>query len=274
MKRCRSIAGVRPGEKSPRSRLRISLRTFLILLTLVLVWFGWLVERTNRQRKAVAWVRQMGGSVEYDSQYDNERYVEGAEPSGPEWLRDYHDQVRAVHFGDVRIHDLTPLTSIRGLKRVVFVDTEITDLNALANIKSLELLSLHNTRVTDLTPLRNLRLQSIGFVGTIGDLTVLTNMKSLLWLYLYNTEVDDLEPISNLTNLELIMLENTPVRDLTPLAGLKKLEWIDITEAPIHDVSPVMDLPNLQHLHLYGTKVNSDLAVKIRETVPDVVIYP
>ena len=53
--------------KKPRRRyLQFRLRTFLVVLTLVCLWFGWLVNRSNQQRKAVAWVLQMGGSVRRD----------------------------------------------------------------------------------------------------------------------------------------------------------------------------------------------------------------
>jgi hypothetical protein len=33
---------------------QFSLRTFLVVLTIVCVWFGWQVNRANRQRLAVA----------------------------------------------------------------------------------------------------------------------------------------------------------------------------------------------------------------------------
>ena len=61
----------------PRRRwLQYSLRTFFVLLTVFCVWLGWTVHRANEQRKAVAWVREMGWSVEYDD----------AEPPSPKWL--------------------------------------------------------------------------------------------------------------------------------------------------------------------------------------------
>ena len=45
-----------------RRYLRFSLRTFLVVLTLACVWFGWMGNLANRQRQAVAWVLEMGRS--------------------------------------------------------------------------------------------------------------------------------------------------------------------------------------------------------------------
>jgi len=48
--------------------LRISLRTFLILLTLFAVWLGYKVNKRREQREIVEMIREMGGSVWYDSE--------------------------------------------------------------------------------------------------------------------------------------------------------------------------------------------------------------
>ena len=59
------------SEQNPkRRRLRVSLRTFLILLTVGCVWLGWLVNRANQQRQVVEWVTELGGGVHYDYEID------------------------------------------------------------------------------------------------------------------------------------------------------------------------------------------------------------
>ena len=119
------------APKPRRRYLQFSLRTFLVLLTLVCVWFGWQVNRVNRQRKAVAWVLEMGGSVLYDYEVDDKgNTIADAKPTSPEWLPDFYDQVVEVHLRNTQVRDLTPL----------------------ANLKSLKGLDLSNTQASDLTP--------------------------------------------------------------------------------------------------------------------------
>ena len=60
--------------KPKRRWLRFSLRTLLIFMLVVCVAVGWKFERVRKQRVAVAWVQEMGGTVYY-------------EPHGPGWPR-------------------------------------------------------------------------------------------------------------------------------------------------------------------------------------------
>ena len=58
-------------SKSKRKRrwLRYSLRTFVVVLTVfcvLMAWLGALVYRVNKQKEAVQWVRDEGGTVYYD----------------------------------------------------------------------------------------------------------------------------------------------------------------------------------------------------------------
>ena len=88
--------------KLKRRFVRFSLRTLLLFMLVVCVALGWKVERTRKQRDTVAWVHQMGGSVVYDYEVDdNGRRVPNAEPPGRKWLRnllgiDYFDDVVEV----------------------------------------------------------------------------------------------------------------------------------------------------------------------------------
>ena len=81
--------------KTRRRRYRqFSLHTFLVVLTLVCVWFGWQVNRANQRRQAVDWVLQMGGEVQYDYEVDDAGDpIADAKPTSPEWLPDFYDQV-------------------------------------------------------------------------------------------------------------------------------------------------------------------------------------
>lgn len=54
------------APKPKRRWLSLSLKTFLILLTIGCIWFGWAVNRARQQRAAVEWVTDLGGNVYYD----------------------------------------------------------------------------------------------------------------------------------------------------------------------------------------------------------------
>ena len=137
----------------PKTRHRryrqFSLRTFLVVLTIVCVWFGWQVNRANQQRKAVAWVLEMEGFVKYDYEVDEEgRYILDAKQTSPEWLLDFYNQVVEVYFIDTQVSDLTPLANLKNLNVLYLSRTPVHDLTPLANLKSLQWLDLDNTQAS------------------------------------------------------------------------------------------------------------------------------
>ncbi len=95
--------------KQPKYRrrwLRFSLRTFLIVLTILCVWLGWYLHRVEQQRAAVRWVRENGGAVRYDYEFDSDdKFIDASQPPVPKWLVDmlgvdYFVSVVSVHTFD------------------------------------------------------------------------------------------------------------------------------------------------------------------------------
>ena len=177
-----------PTKPKPRRRFRqYSLRTLFVLLTVFGVWLGWTVHRANEQRKAVEWVRKIGGGVAYDYQIDADgRFIADAEPPGPKWLAqligaDYFQEVSFVELHEKQISDMTLLANLASLETLHIDDTQVSDLTPLAGLKNLEGLLLNNTPVSDLTPLAKLTsLELLSFKGTqVSDLTPLTKLTSL-----------------------------------------------------------------------------------------------
>ncbi len=87
-----------------RRRLRFSLRTLLVLVTALAVWFGTWAKYARDQKSAVDAVREVGGEVSYAYQYDkNGDFLDKASPWAPAWLRntvgeDYFVTVVGVGF--------------------------------------------------------------------------------------------------------------------------------------------------------------------------------
>ena len=135
------------------------------------IWMGALVNRAERQRRAVAAVRHLGGEVAYS---------DGVSWS-PEWLRawareGYFQTVTAVsliNVTQVTDADLTHLEGLTGLQLLWLHDTQVSDagLEHLKGLNAIQELDLSNTRVSD--------------VG----LKHLKGMSSLQRLWLINTHV-------------------------------------------------------------------------------------
>src|SRR5688572_23770134 len=83
------------APRKPRRRwLQVSLRTLLILVTLPSIGLGWIVHRGERQRRAVAALKEMGAEVFYD----RPQFSTTSKPfEQNRWLpRDYFDDVDSV----------------------------------------------------------------------------------------------------------------------------------------------------------------------------------
>jgi hypothetical protein len=80
---------VTKSSKPKRRFLQFSLRTLLVVMLIVCVTLGWKVNKAKRQREAVAWVQESGGSVSYGYEFDDARKrVPNPQPPGPKWLRE------------------------------------------------------------------------------------------------------------------------------------------------------------------------------------------
>jgi hypothetical protein len=164
--------------KRKRRWYQYSLRTFLLLITIFAIWLDWLSNEARKQRQAVAWVHEMGGTVYYDYELDKlGELKEDATPPGPVWLR----ETLGIHFmADVTVVEFHETT-------------EVNDATPLAGLKNLLVLDLWNTRVSDVTPLAGL--------------------KNLQWIRLVGTEVSDLTPLAGLKNLEFLDLTGSLVSE-------------------------------------------------------------
>jgi hypothetical protein len=150
-----------PVPKKPRCWFRYSLRTLLLLITLLCFWIGWQVNRAQRQKQTVASIRAVGGLVHYE----HER-LEGEDGvpdlperplPGPDWLHellgvDYFASVEYVMLEeDVPENVLKGLAHLKGLKYLDFNGSGTLndeDLSYIARVHSIEGLTLDGKNLT------------------------------------------------------------------------------------------------------------------------------
>ena len=124
---------------------------------------GWHVERVRKQREAVAWVREKGGTVwyEYDADLIDLFATTSPRPRAPEWLReqlgvDFFEKVVGVELRGDNINDVTPLARMTAMQRLYLHGTSVSDLSPLAGMTQLQYLYVSDTSVSDLSPLSGL----------------------------------------------------------------------------------------------------------------------
>ncbi len=181
---------------------RFSLRTllvFVLVIGVVLGWFGMQLERARRQREVAAPIRQLGGEVEFTVPWYTWMYSANAgriraicfRPEGSIDDPDYK-------FTDAHLKRFSEEREKSSDVRSVWLEcTRVTDvgLEHLTTLANLELLSLQNTDVTD------------------GGLKHLASLTKLRGLDLSETQVTDagLENLTSLTNLEYLNVFCTQV---------------------------------------------------------------
>jgi hypothetical protein len=215
---------------SKRRWVQLSLRTVLLLVTLLCVALSLWVVPAERQRRAVAAIEPLGGSVTYAP-------AQAADQASPitflrRWLpMDYFHAVTLVAFSNAKDTDagLAHLQGLTGLQAIDLSGTRVTDVGLahLQGLTGLQALWLNGTKVTDagldhlqgLTNLRRLHLGSRQVTDT--GLAHLQGLTGLQALDLSGTQVTDagLVHLQGLTGLQRLDLDNTAVTD----AGVAKL---------------------------------------------------
>ena len=246
-----------------RHRLRFSLGTMLIVVTLLCLVFGLWTSRAVRQRNAVAALQAFGPNVsvlyayEVDANYESK----DGDPPGPEWLRellgiDYLATVVSVTIDPIPDDERTVL------------DDQLAVLKELADLRALELAECYEVtdagiaRLRDLTALRKLDMHVLQLTGAgLAALEPLTHLQELSLRECRNLTDDGMAHLGRITSLRKLeidgseLLTNTGMAELRSLPNLESLS-LDLSGATTDAVlESLQSLPRLRHLELsYGNR--------------------
>ncbi len=240
---------------SRRRWFRYSMRSLLVVVTLLCIWLGTVVNRAERQRRTVKALRDLNAQVTYDTPFMNP----GGQPSNWRWLRswigdDYFDEVTSITLrrgADDAL--LRQIGQLRAVKLLEVYGHGITDegLAPIARLPKLEILSLYSRSISDEGVLK------------------LAELKHLRGLWLQAPQVTDrgVIALSQLSDLRQLSLTNVRItnRGLKSLGKLTNLGQLFIT-SPLADeaesaritddgLSPITQLSKLERLFLQGTSV-------------------
>jgi len=236
-------------SRPQRRWFQYSLRTFLLIVTLICVWLGWRITAARQQRLAVAAVRELGSGIEYD--FDKNDQEVDRHPSEPAWLMSifgvdfFHDVVdvdltegstpKPKDFDSLRPH----LRYFPRLQYIVLSHCKFDDrdFQYLASFQDL----------------RGLWLRNEAQIGGVGFRFV-TNLKRFNWLMMEDVPITDegVEEIKNVASLEQLYLQNARVTDasIESLVKPAKLNVLDVRGTSIssdgvrrlHELRPNMDI--------------------------------
>jgi hypothetical protein len=228
--------------RRPRRKwLQLSLRTLLVLVTVLCVWFARQSYRARMQAQAIAAIEKLGGHVGFDYQLDPKTRTWKTAPSRllPQWAidllgEDHFRRVAIVNFDDgsnPTSDDLSFLAGMTDLRELTLFNRTQIDDGALSHVKSmqqLEVLALEGTKVKGpglihLRPMRKMRGLTLSGTAVNDDaLAHLDQMAQLEWLMLSGTRVTDagLKHLAALSSLKLLELRDTQVTK----EGVSKLQ--------------------------------------------------
>jgi Leucine Rich repeat len=244
-----------PSKAKPPKRKRrwfqFSLRTMMVVVTLLCVWMGITAHRANRQRRAVERLTSHGDGISYDYQTDEHGSfmlpVNAPPPSppGPTWLR-----------------------------RLIGVDYFVTVVGADMYVKG-----AGDDSIGDLSDLPQLRFLGVHGPGVTGsDLARLSKLPQLRDLGLYDNSImdSDWEFVGQLTHLKGLVLGGSNVTDtsLERIAGLDDLEELRMVGCPITDIGiqHIKRLRHLKFLDIRGTGVTDAGAADLKRAFPTILL--
>lgn len=241
--------------KLKRRCFQISLRTLLLLMTVVCAVFGWVglkVHEGKQRQRAARKILEDEGQIGYDYQRVDGKWNPTLPPPGPEILRrflgdDFFANVVFVSMEARSDDDLAILAVLPELD-------DLTVINFDANVTGSGLVHLRNAR-----QLRRLDMSVTKM--TDEGMSHIESMTRLKVLNLSNTRISDegLRHLKSLSQLEKLNLQATTITDagLVHLHGLGALRELDLDRTRVTDQG-IRDLQRvLTKAEIYPWRIQS-----------------
>jgi Leucine-rich repeat (LRR) protein len=265
-----------------RPRLRFSLLTLLIAITVLSLWLGWQTFLANRQKAAVDAIGDAEGIVIFADDSRTSAPVPNSEQQAfGERLR---ESIGLDYFRTAKTVDFATNNGRRRRTREPKVTQQ--SLDHIASLVDLETLELsHNETIDDdalsqlsgLQKLKTLYLYHTSVEGPgLAHLVALPKLESLS---LSRTPLRDegLKPIGEIGQLRWLQLEHTQITDdgLAHLSRLQKLTDLSLAQTDISDVglNQLESLTQLAELNLTHTNITAAGVERIRQVLPRCKLY-
>lgn len=179
--------------------------------------------------------------------------------------------------GNERLEDLTPISNLTQMTRLILVQNGIDDISPLRNLINLTELDLGgNHNISDISVIGGMKkLQRLTLdTNDITDISVLADLSELNNLDISNNKISSLPDVSRLNKIEFLyassnMLKNEDVKKISVMKNLKEL---DLKGNPdITDLTPLADLIFLDkektffNEELQGEKENLFAAIEVNK---------
>jgi hypothetical protein len=278
----RGVSVISNPSPQPRRRwLRFSLRTLLILVTVICVWMGIEKSRVLKQDRVATEVRELGGNVFLGYRFDpSGKPKEFSKRSVPAWVTSVIDEkyfltVVTVNFDNDFGNRPSERSKAHGSQAT---DEGLVLLKDVPNVT--ELLLAGNNQLTDgclrhAAGLRRLRVITLNQTSVVGPgLAFIRASQNLEGLALNDTPLTDegMVYLSDLPKLEWLFLGDTAITDkgLPYLVSLKSLRNLALGGTNVTDkgLKYLAELKGLTRLSLQRTAVTKDGCAELQRSLP------
>ena len=139
-------------------------------------------------------------------------------------------EITGISFGNIEYSDVEDITELDlSNPDNAADDVKIKDISALSSMKELTSLNLNNNSISDISTLGGLTNLTELYLGgnQISDISALSGLTNLTELSLWENQIIDISALSGLENLKDLRLANNQISDISTIGGLKNLTQLD-----------------------------------------------
>jgi Leucine-rich repeat (LRR) protein len=186
-------------------------------------------------------------------------------------------QLESLNLQGCQLEDISPLTGLTNLKRLVLTDNRISDIGPLRTLINLESLRLNDNFVRDLSPLqssklkefgaRRNRIQSFHFLPTtleyldlseneISSWDGLNSLTNLIKLEVSKAKIRNFDLLRTMARLRVLILDGNQIDNITGLNAFPEIRNLRLSDNSIRDISALSNLKSVTTLSLTGNRIN------------------